>query len=137
MSAASGDVSGGPDDSMVGVLLVGHCTPDSSHLTMAVRRAAPKAVVRRAEDDADVLRAIESGDLLLINRAMEPGFSHADGNELIKSLKSRHPNARLMLISNYESSQAQAIADGAQPGFGKSSLMKPETTDLIRRAMSI
>lgn len=136
MTASSKTESSGGRDSKVGVLLVGHCTPDSSHLTMAVRRADPSAVVRRAEGDDDVQRAIASGDLLLINRAMEPGFSHADGNELIKSLKAKHPQARLMLISNFEASQAQAVADGAQPGFGKSSLMKPETADLIRRAMS-
>ena len=37
-----------------------------------------------------------------------------------------------MLVSNLEDAQAQAVAAGAQPGFGKAALQKPRTIELLR-----
>jgi hypothetical protein len=116
--------------------LVGHCTPDSSHLNMAVSRAVPGVKITRVTDEAGVEKLLSTGvDLLLVNRAMEPGYADSDGNNYIRLLAKRKVAARLMLISNYPESQAQAVIDGAMPGFGKSSLMTDETAAKIRAAL--
>jgi two-component system, chemotaxis family, chemotaxis protein CheY len=116
--------------------LVGHCTPDSSHLTMAVTRAIPGAKVTRVTDEAGVRKLLEQGvDLLLVNRAMEPGYAEGDGNVYIRNLVREKVAPRLMLISNYAESQAQAVADGALPGFGKSDLMSETTAARLREAL--
>ena len=41
-----------------------------------------------------------------------------------------------MLVSNYEQAQADAIEQGAVPGFGKSKLNASETTDLLRQYLN-
>lgn len=116
--------------------LVGHCSPDSSYLTMAVTQAVPGAKVTRVTDDAGVQRLLEGGvDLLLINRAMEPGYSAAVGTDYIKSLRQSHPHVKVMLISNYPDAQAAAMADGALPGFGKNAVLAPETKKLLQEAL--
>ena len=121
--------------SSVHVALVGHCIPDSSYLTITIHKAIPGAKIMRATDDASVDQAIRDGALLLINRQMEPGYSVSDGNEYIRRLRKSHPGARLMLISNFEFAQAQAVSDGALPGFGKDHLSQPSTLEKLREAV--
>jgi len=118
------------------IVLVGHCSPDSSHLTMAVTGALPGAKVIRTHDDKGVEQAMADGaDLLLVNRAMEPGYGHGDGNAYIRDLKARRPDARVMLVSNYPDAQAAAVEAGALPGFGKSELMTERVKQLLRDAV--
>jgi DNA-binding NarL/FixJ family response regulator len=119
------------------VLLAGHCSPDSSSLTIAVTTAVPGAKVIRTHDDAGVDRAIAEGvDLVLVNRAMEPGYADSIGTDYIRRLREKYPSTKLMLISNYPESQAEAVAAGAMMGFGKSTLMASATQSLIRSALS-
>lgn len=116
--------------------LVGHCVPDSSHLTMTVGRAAPGAIVRRVTDEASTQALLQSGvDLLLVNRAMEPGYADTLGTDYIRRLRADHPHVKLMLISNYPESQAEAVRDGALPGFGKAELTRPETIEKLKLAL--
>jgi CheY-like chemotaxis protein len=116
--------------------LVGHCVPDSSHLTMIVTRAQPGAVVKRVTDEASTQALLAAGvDLLLVNRAMEPGYADSLGTDYIRRLRASHPNVKLMLISNYPESQAEAVKDGALPGFGKAELTKPETLEKLKLAL--
>lgn len=119
----------------VHVALVGHCVPDSSYLTITVQKAIPGAKVTRVNDDAGVERAIREGALLLVNRRMEPGYSASDGNDYIRRLMKKHEGVRAMLISNFAQSQAQAVADGALPGFGKDHLSAPDTLEKLREAV--
>jgi two-component system, chemotaxis family, chemotaxis protein CheY len=116
--------------------LVGHCSPDSSGLTIAVTSAVPGVKVVRVTDEAGVEKLLGEGvDLLLVNRAMEPGYSASLGTDYIRKLRASHPNVKLMLISNYPDAQAAAVADGALPGFGKSDLMSPRARELLSTAL--
>lgn len=117
--------------------LVGHCVPDSSHLTMTVTRAVPGTVVKRVTDETSTQALLAAGvDLLLVNRAMEPGYADAVGTDYIRRLRVSHPGVKVMLISNYPESQAEAVNDGAFPGFGKAELTKPETLSKLQIALS-
>lgn len=116
--------------------LVGHCSPDSSHLTMAVSAAVPGTKVIRVVDDAGTDKLLAEGvDLLLINRAMEHGYSEAIGTDYLKVLKQKAPNVKMMVITNYPDVQDQAVRLGALPGFGKNSIMSPATKKLLQDAL--
>lgn len=118
------------------VVLVGHCSPDSSHLTMALRSAVPQAKITRVVDDAGVDRVLKEGaDLLLVNRAMEHGYSEAIGTDYIRKLKGTHPSVKMMLVSNFADAQEAAVKEGALPGFGKGNLMTDETKRRLQDAL--
>src|SRR4051812_33124867 len=118
------------------VVLVGHCGPDMSYLRMAVTSALRSATVLAA-DDAEELEAflLEGVDLLLFNRELGWGFDDNEGVDIIRHLRARHPNVKMMLVSNYPEAQAAAIAVGALPGFGKREIGGQRVTQLIREAL--
>jgi hypothetical protein len=123
---------------VIRVGLVGHCTPDSSHLTMAVNAAVPGAKVIRVTDDAGTDKLLADGvDLLLVNRAMEHGYSEAIGIDYLRKLKSKHPAVKMMLISNYPDAQEAAIKEGALPGFGKNAIMSADTKKKLQDALKV
>src|SRR5580704_1367516 len=118
------------------VLLVGHCIPDASYLRSAVSAAFPGATVSSIDDDSQLSHALSTApDLLLVNRVLFGDFAKPGGIELIRSLRQINPNLKLMLISNYPDAQAEAVAAGAQPGFGKKDLGKPASVSAIRGAL--
>lgn len=117
--------------------LVGHCSPDSSHLTMAVTAAVPDAKVIRVTDDAGVDKLLKDGvELLLVNRKMEPGYAEAIGTDYIRRLREKHPDVKLMLISNYPDAIEASVQIGAMPGFGKNELLTPATKQKLQEALS-
>ena len=121
---------------VIRVGLVGHCTPDSSHLTMAISGAIPGAKVIRVTDDAGTDKLLADGvDLLLVNRAMEHGYSEAVGTDYIRKLKAKNPAVKMMLISNYADAQDAAVKEGALPGFGKNAIMAAETKKKLQDAV--
>jgi two-component system chemotaxis response regulator CheY len=118
------------------VILVGHCSPDSSYLSIAVKSVLPDASVERVNNDAALQPALEKGaDLLLVNRVLDGDFADSDGIGLVKRLTSSHPNTKVMLVSNYPDAQARAVAAGALPGFGKSELNAPRTHEILASAL--
>ena len=120
------------------VALVGHCGPDSSYLRMAVRGAVRDADVSMADDERELTRAIEAGvDLLLLNRELDYGFSNRKGVDLIKRLRPQHPHLRMMLVSNYEEAQADAVAAGALPGFGKREIGSARVKEVLLAALAV
>ncbi|HEX8523761.1 MAG TPA: hypothetical protein VF669_16010 [Tepidisphaeraceae bacterium] len=119
------------------IALVGHCGPDSSFLRMTVKRAEPNVDVLMVDDERDLIQTISDGvDLLLLNRELSYGFHDSFGVDLIKRLRSKYPNVKLMLVSNYPDAQADAIANGALPGFGKRELGTPRVAQVIREALA-
>jgi two-component system chemotaxis response regulator CheY len=119
------------------VVLVGHCGPDSSYLRMTVQKALSDVTIMMADDDQDLQKLIRAGiDLLLVNRTLDYGFAQEGGAELIKHLRTDHPDLRAMLVSNYAEAQAEAIAAGALPGFGKRELGTPRVTQVLREALA-
>lgn len=123
------------------LLLVGHCRPDTSYLTLSLRKALPQAVVKSITDQQELDKAIATHPadapppLLLINRTLEPGFSADSGLDLIRDLHAAHPQLRLMLVSNYPDAQAQAVRLGALHGFGKNDLGSPRLAEVLHDAL--
>ena len=119
------------------VVLVGHCGPDTSYLRMAVTSALRGATVLAADDAQELSALLADGvDLLLFNRELGWGFDENEGVDVIRSLRARHPNVKMMLVSNFPEAQAAALSAGALPGFGKREIGTPRVTQLLREAMS-
>ena len=119
------------------VVLIGHCGPDSSYLRLAVSRASRDAQVVVVEDQQEMEQAIQRGvDLLLLNRVLDYGFDQTDGTDVIRKLRAAHPELKMMLVSNYADAQAEAVAAGALPGFGKRDIGTDRVTNLIRDALA-
>jgi len=119
------------------VALVGHCGPDSSFLKIAVSRAAKEAKILSADDSQSLKRVLDDGvDLLLFNRQLDFGFEAEEGVEIIRELRPKYPNVKMMLVSNYADAQAAAVAEGALPGFGKREVNSPKVAEMIRDALA-
>lgn len=116
------------------VLAVGNCSYDHRNLEEAIREHFDVEV--RAASHADEAMKLLSGgdrfDLVLVNRVLE--VDRSSGVDLIRQLKSA-PHLDIpavMLVSNFPEAQQEAIAAGAQPGFGKKSLRTDETIARLR-----
>jgi two-component system chemotaxis response regulator CheY len=120
------------------VALVGHCGPDSSFLRMAVSSADRTLQIIMVDDSDDMCKVLSSGvDLLLLNRELGYGFDETMGVEVIRSLRSKYPNVKMMLVSNYADAQAAAIQAGALPGFGKREIGSARVPAMIREALEL
>lgn len=108
------------------VLNVGQCFADHSAIARTLEKHFAAEVVP-ADDAGEALAHLrqEAFDLILVNRILDRDGSQ--GLELIKQITADEALKRtpVMLVSNYEDSQSQAVACGAMPGFGKSSLGQP------------
>jgi DNA-binding NarL/FixJ family response regulator len=120
------------------VALIGHCGPDSSYLRMAVMAADRGAQITMADDDESLKQLLDQGvDLLLFNRVLDYGFIDQEGVSLIRKLRPRYPNVKMMLVSNYPDAQAAAIAAGAEAGFGKREVGTERVKALLREALKV
>ena len=118
------------------VILVGHCSPDSSYLSIAIKAVVPDATIERAMGDVALLAALQKGaDLLLINRVLDGDYRNPDGIGMLTQCKVSHPEIPVMLVSNYSDAQAKATAAGALPGFGKSELRSKRTSEVLASAL--
>jgi len=128
------------------VLLIGHCGPDSSYLRMAVRAAAPDALVVAIDNDEELDRTLGVGrqtseekcgvELALVNRSLDFGFNQTSGVELIRALKPAYPAVKFMLVSNYPDAQAAALKAGAIPGFGKRDIGSQVAKQALKSALA-
>lgn len=105
------------------VLSVGQCFADHSQITNVLRSAFGVEVfaVDSMPDALDHLRR-EAFALVLVNRVFDADGS--SGLDLIRALKSEKQlrTIPVMLVSNYEDAQREAVSAGATPGFGKAAL---------------
>ena len=117
------------------ILLVGHCGVDGPRMQSQIRDFLDHADVIRINSLCDLQRAVDEGaDLLLINR--EPlGFEPKLGQDLIRELRDRYPDQKLVLVSDYDDAQEEATEAGALPGFGKSDIGSPRFEQAIRTAL--
>lgn len=115
------------------VLDVGQCQMDHGALRRLIegKFAADVTQAHSAEQALVQLRSRQF-DLVLVNRKLDADYS--DGLEIIKQIKADPDLAgvNVMLVTNYAEHQAQAIAAGAVPGFGKSELAAPATLERLR-----
>lgn len=119
------------------VLSVGQCIPDHGSIAHTLERHFQAEVVAAATA-AEALAQLdkEAYDLVLVNRVFD--WDGDSGLELIKQLKSADHGRTIpvMLVSNYKDAQQEAVAAGAVPGFGKSTLGHPEMLDRVRSILS-
>jgi CheY-like chemotaxis protein len=115
------------------VLSVGQCMADHSQLSRFLRSAFGTVVVS-AETAGEAVQRMrqEAFDLVLVNRVFD-----ADGESGIEWIRQVQADEQLkeipiVLVSNYEDAQAEAVAAGARPGFGKASLQAPHTIERLR-----
>lgn len=88
-------------------------------------------------DEALLRLKSESFDLVLVNRKLDHDYS--DGTELVAGMKADPDlkNVPVMLISNYPDAQQEAVALGAEYGFGKLELSQRGTQERILRALGL
>ena len=116
------------------VLDVGQCGADHTVIRRLVEGHF-QAEVTPADDLEDALVQLRGGrfDLVLVNRRLDANGD--DGLEVIRRIKSDAllTSIPLMLVSNYADYQEQAVAAGAEMGFGKAELAAPQTRELLEK----
>jgi two-component system chemotaxis response regulator CheY len=115
------------------VLSIGQCGADHGAISRALQRHFAVEVVA-AEDWLEAWPRLkgESFDLVLVNRLLDADGS--SGLKIIKDLKSDDALRGLpvMLVSNLEDAQEDAIQAGAEKGFGKAALGQPVMLERVR-----
>ena len=116
------------------VLNVGNCSFDHDAIRRLIEGNFDAEVVA-AQGTDDALEALRRApfDLVLANRQF--ASSAALGIDLIRQMKSdpQRGATPVMLVSNYPDAQQEAIAAGAEPGFGKAELDREETRQKLAR----
>jgi len=119
------------------ILDVGNCGYDHSAIARLVQREF-NAVAVAADDAHEALREARTGSyaLIVVNRVLDADGSA--GIEIIEALKSDPATQHLpvMMITNYPEHQAKALAAGAEPGFGKSTLHEPTTRERLAKYLA-
>jgi hypothetical protein len=74
-------------------------------------------------------------DLVLVNRVLDA--DGASGVEFIGEIKGTKAGSSvpMMLVSDFPDAQAEAVANGAVQGFGKSALGTPEVAQVLRQIL--
>lgn len=118
------------------VLSLGQCGFDQGALARAFRQHLAAEVVP-ADSAAEALDALRRGPfaLVLVNRLLDADGS--SGVDFIRRLKADEQLRELpvMLVSNYDDAQEEAVGAGAVPGFGKRALGQPHMLARVRSVL--
>jgi CheY-like chemotaxis protein len=119
------------------VLSVGQCGFDNLDIGRTIRKHFD-AEVLTADSADEAIEMLGRGNiaLVLVNRVLD-----ADGTagmDLIKRIKAAPAlgSVPVMLVSNYEEAQQEAVAAGAAPGFGKATLGHPPSIERLKRYLA-
>jgi two-component system chemotaxis response regulator CheY len=118
------------------VLSVGQCGFDHANLTRTFRtHFAAEVVATDTATEAWLKLRGEQFDLILVNRVLDSDGT--SGLDLIRQFRAdEHAKSlAVMLVSNYDDAQEEAVASGALPGFGKSSLGQPLMIARVQAAL--
>ena len=114
------------------VLSVGQCSADHGQIIRALQPFNVEIV--SADSTEEALAELRAGvfALVLVNRVLDA--DGASGMDLVKRLKGDVGLRSLpvMLVSNYEDAQQEAVQAGALPGFGKAALRGPMVAERVR-----
>ncbi|HEY4329038.1 MAG TPA: response regulator [Phycisphaerae bacterium] len=116
------------------ILSIGQCSADTYRINRALAKTGASLDHASSAEDALEYLGQNSYDLVLINRILDGDGT--SGLALITQAKQANPALKMMLVSDYADAQAQAIANGALPGFGKSELSSPQTAALVQQALT-
>jgi two-component system chemotaxis response regulator CheY len=110
------------------VLSLGQCAADHAAIAGLLRRHFGADVVPADTfEDAEAQMGHGGYGLVLVNRILDcDGTSGLDFIAGIRANKALH-DLPVMLVSNHQDAQEQAVALGAVPGFGKASLGSTKT----------
>lgn len=114
------------------VLSVGQCVPDGMALkSFLAQRFSADVEASATADEAMALLHNGPFDLVLVNRVFDA--DGGSGQEFIEALKANPTTGKIpvMLVSNYADAQQQAVAAGAEPGFGKAQLGADEVAEQL------
>ena len=115
------------------VLSVGQCWADHGSIAKTLKKEFGSDV-DQAESAEAALDRLRKGvySLLLVNRVFDA--DGGSGVDLIKRVKSdpQLQTVPVMLISNYDDAQAEAVAAGAAVGFGKAALGRPQMVERLK-----
>jgi PleD family two-component response regulator len=115
------------------VLSVGQCGADHSRISRTFEQAFGAEVVG-VDTTLEALAKLQAEpfDLVLVNRVYDADGS--PGLELIRQVKGDEAlkQTPVMLVSNYDDAQREAVAAGALPGFGKASLGAPQMVNRVK-----
>ena len=118
------------------VLSLGQCGADHSSIRwmLASQFDADVSAAATSEEALALLRQDDFA-LILVNRVLD--YDGGSGLDFIDRLKhdEQFRGLPVMLVSNYEDAQQQAVARGALPGFGKSALRQAETLERLAAAL--
>lgn len=119
------------------VLSVGQCEPDSAALKRFLDQHF-SVEIERAKLPADAIEKMKARgyDLVLINRKLDEDYS--DGVEILKTIKRDSALAAtpVMIVSNHDDAQQEAVSHGGVYGFGKLEYQKPETIERLKPFLS-
>ena len=110
------------------VLDVGQCNADNSRISSLLKKHFDVEIDRSHSHDEAIKAALDTPyDLILINRILDADSTA--GMDILASLKTKPSTAEtpVMVVSNYQETQEEAVSRGAVPGFGKSELDAEET----------
>lgn len=116
------------------LLDVGNCAFDHGSISSLVEHNFPVEIDRaHGLDDALTALRQQAYDLVLVNRKMDQDGS--DGLEIIRQIKQdpQLTTVPVMLLSNFAEYQQEAIAAGAESGFGKRDLASNETLEKLKK----
>ena len=119
------------------VLDVGQCNADNSRISQLLQKHFDAQVDRSHSLDEAVKAATSTAyDLILINRLLDANGSA--GMDVLASLKSNPASADIpvMIVSNYQEAQDQAVQNGAVAGFGKAALDSTDTLEKLSQYLS-
>jgi DNA-binding response OmpR family regulator len=109
------------------VLSIGQCCADHSSISRLINQHFQVEIIN-ADSSTEAFSLIDSKtfSLILVNRIFD---SNAEsGLEFIEKYYSKKASASpIMLVSNFEQSQKDALKLGADIGFGKNALTSPDT----------
>jgi CheY-like chemotaxis protein len=115
------------------VLSAGQCGFDHHGIARTLNKAFG-AEVEPADTPEEVLEQLRQGafDLVLVNRVLDADGS--SGLDLIRRIKEDEQlrPVPVMLVSNHEDAQAEAVRAGAERGFGKAELGHAQMIERVR-----
>jgi two-component system chemotaxis response regulator CheY len=119
------------------VLNVGQCFADQGSISRTLGKAFDVEVVS-ADTIPEALGKLrqESFALVLVNRILDADGTR--GLELVRQVRADEAlkGVPVILVSNYEDAQQEAVAAGAVPGFGKASLGQPHMLGRVKPFLS-
>jgi len=118
------------------ILSVGQCSADHNALSRISRSQFGAEVVSAdCASEALGLMEEEAFDLVLVNRIFDA--DGASGLDFVRQLTQEPPRANVpvMLVSDHDWAQDEAVKAGARPGFGKASLGQPQMLARVREVL--